>query len=53
MAGEAIGTVGETGSLSGPRLYFEIREGSQAVDPRRWLAPGARRARRDRPADPG
>jgi septal ring factor EnvC (AmiA/AmiB activator) len=53
VAGEAIGTVGDTGSLSGPRLYFEIREGSQAVDPRRWLEPGARRARRDRPADPG
>lgn len=52
-AGEAIGTVGDTGSLAGPRLYFEIREGSQAVDPRRWLESGTRRARRDRPADPG
>jgi len=52
-AGEAIGTVGDTGSLAGPRLYFEIREGSQAVDPRRWFEPGTRRARRDRPADPG
>lgn len=52
-AGETIGTVGDTGSLAGPRLYFEIREGSEAVDPRRWLEPGPRRARRDRPADPG
>jgi septal ring factor EnvC (AmiA/AmiB activator) len=40
---QLIGTVGETGSLSGPRLYFEIRQGAQALDPREWLqAPGAR-----------
>jgi septal ring factor EnvC (AmiA/AmiB activator) len=40
---QVIGTVGETGSLSGPRLYFEIRQGAQALDPRDWLqAPGAR-----------
>ncbi len=45
-ASEAIGTVGDTGSLSGPRLYFEIREGSQAVDPLRWLVPGTARAKR-------
>jgi len=56
--GEPIGTVGDTGSLSGPRLYFEIREGSQAVDPLAWLAPGTARAKRqpehrDRSADPG
>jgi len=43
-AGEPIGTVGDTGSLRGPRLYFEIREGSEAVDPLAWLAPGAARA---------
>ena len=57
-AGEAIGTVGDTGSLSGPRLYFEIREGSEAVDPLAWLVPGTARAkrppvRRDRSVDPG
>jgi len=45
-AGELLGTVGDTGSLSGPRLYFEIREGSRAVDPMGWLAPGAARAKR-------
>ncbi len=44
--GEAIGTVGDTGSLTGPRLYFEIREGSQAVDPLPWLVPGIARAKR-------
>jgi septal ring factor EnvC (AmiA/AmiB activator) len=43
QARQRIGTVGETGSLSGPRLYFEIREGAQALDPRDWLqAPDAR-----------
>ena len=32
-----IGTVGETGSLDGPRLYFEIRRGGEALDPGEWL----------------
>ena len=36
-AGQSLGSAGETGSLSGPRLYFEIRHGSQALDPSRWL----------------
>lgn len=40
-AGEAIGTVGETGSLAGPRLYFEIRRGAEALDPGDWLRPPA------------
>ncbi len=49
-AGEPIGTVGDTGSLSGPRLYFEIREGSQAVDPLAWFHSGTVRVkRRDSP----
>lgn len=40
---QVIGTVGETGSLSGPCLYFEIRQGAEALDPGDWLqAPGAR-----------
>jgi septal ring factor EnvC (AmiA/AmiB activator) len=37
-AGERVGSAGETGSLSGPRLYFEIRHGGDAVDPAEWLA---------------
>lgn len=37
-AGDRIGAAGETGSLSGPRLYFEIRQGAEAVDPAEWLA---------------
>jgi septal ring factor EnvC (AmiA/AmiB activator) len=37
-AGETIGNVGDTGSLSGPRLYFELRRGSDALDPVSWLS---------------
>ena len=37
--GAEIGTVGDSGSLSGPRLYFEIRRGAEPLDPREWLAP--------------
>ena len=37
--GEAIGQVGDTGSLKGSYLYFEIRKGGQAVDPLPWLKP--------------
>lgn len=36
-AGDVIGSAGETGSLSGPRLYFEIRRGAEALDPANWL----------------
>ena len=36
-AGDPLGTVGETGSLSGPRLYFEIRRGGEPLDPAEWL----------------
>ncbi len=38
-AGTLLGTVGETGSLKGPYLYFEIRDKGKPVDPRAWLAP--------------
>lgn len=37
--GETIGQVGDTGSLKGSYLYFEIRKGGQAVDPLPWLKP--------------
>ncbi|MEE8509057.1 MAG: peptidoglycan DD-metalloendopeptidase family protein [Myxococcota bacterium] len=37
VAGQRIGSVGETGSLSGPRLYFEIRRGGRSLDPRQWI----------------
>lgn len=34
---QRIGRVGETGSLSGPRVYFEVRKGGRALDPTDWL----------------
>jgi septal ring factor EnvC (AmiA/AmiB activator) len=39
-AGDPLGSVGETGSLSGPGLYFEVRRGAEALDPDEWLAAG-------------
>jgi septal ring factor EnvC (AmiA/AmiB activator) len=36
--GELLGTVGDTGSLKGAYLYFELRKRGQAVDPAPWLA---------------
>ncbi|HXZ86456.1 MAG TPA: peptidoglycan DD-metalloendopeptidase family protein [Myxococcota bacterium] len=36
-AGQEIGTVGDTGSLSGAGLYFEIRASGKPVDPQAWL----------------
>ena len=35
--GDSLGTVGETGSLGGPSLYFELRENGQPLDPAPWL----------------
>ncbi len=37
--GDRLGTVGDTGSLTGPRLYFEIRRGAEPQDPAGWLRP--------------
>ena len=39
-AGEAVGTVGDTGSLKGPYLYFELRDGQRPLDPEPWLRRG-------------
>jgi len=36
--GQAIGTVGSTGGVSSPQLHFEIRQGTQAVDPAKFLS---------------
>lgn len=40
--GQVIGAAGETGSMSGPYLHFEIRHQGQPVDPLDWvdLPPG-------------
>jgi septal ring factor EnvC (AmiA/AmiB activator) len=37
LGGQTLGMVGETGSLRGPYLYFELRENGRPVDPARWL----------------
>lgn len=37
-AGEVIATVGKTGSLDYPGLYFEIRHNGQPLNPRDWMA---------------
>jgi septal ring factor EnvC (AmiA/AmiB activator) len=37
-AGDVLGTVGDSGSLKGPYLYFELREKGRPVDPRPWLS---------------
>ncbi len=39
--GDVLGTVGDTGSLQGPVLYFEIRRQGLAVDPAPWLGAAA------------
>jgi len=36
--GQSIAHVGATGNVAAPQLHFEIRRGSQAVDPRRYLS---------------
>jgi septal ring factor EnvC (AmiA/AmiB activator) len=35
--GEVIATVGDSGALSGPGLYFEVRHHGKPEDPQQWL----------------
>jgi murein DD-endopeptidase MepM/ murein hydrolase activator NlpD len=35
--GASIGTVGTTGQVDRPQLHFEVREGTKALDPARYL----------------
>jgi septal ring factor EnvC (AmiA/AmiB activator) len=37
LQGQTIAQVGETGSLKGPYLYFELRSDGKAVDPVPWF----------------
>jgi len=45
-SGDVLGTVGDTGSLRGASLYFEIRHGGEPQDPAQWLAANRSRASR-------
>ena len=36
-SGQVVGIVGETGSLKGPYLYFELRHKGKPLDPMKWL----------------
>jgi septal ring factor EnvC (AmiA/AmiB activator) len=38
QAGQVIGETGDTGLTGDNTLYFELREGAEAVDPLTWLA---------------
>ena len=35
--GQVISKVGSTGSVATPQLHFELRKGSNAVDPSKYL----------------
>ena len=39
--GQSLGRVGDTGSLRGPYLYFELRVDGKPADPVVWLRPRA------------
>ena len=41
--GESIAAVGNSGGRQDSGLYFELRKGSEAIDPRRWLTDSAHR----------
>ncbi len=45
VRGQVLGSVGDTGSLEGPYLYFELREAGRPVDPLHWLRAPSRSAR--------
>jgi murein hydrolase activator len=40
-AGDTLGTAGDSGGSNRPELYFEIRKGGKAVDPRPWFRAAA------------
>jgi septal ring factor EnvC (AmiA/AmiB activator) len=41
--GQRLGTVGATGTVTGPHLHFEVRLQGRSIDPAQWLALAPRR----------
>jgi septal ring factor EnvC (AmiA/AmiB activator) len=41
LRGDSLGRIGDTGSLRGAYLYFELRLDGKPTDPREWLRPEA------------
>ncbi len=39
--GAPLGVLGSTGSLHGEKLYFELRQDGQSLDPKGWFAPAS------------
>ena len=38
--GDAVATVGDSGSMIGPSLHFEVRHHGKPVDPLKWIKKG-------------
>ena len=38
--GEVVATVGDSGSMIGPSLHFEVRHHGKPVDPLKWIKKG-------------
>jgi septal ring factor EnvC (AmiA/AmiB activator) len=36
-AGDPIATLGDSGGQDEPGLYFELRHGTEPLDPRKWM----------------
>lgn len=53
LRGQVIATVGQTGGVTSPQLHFEIRKGSNPVDPSRYLAGSGSAAVTPSGASPG
>lgn len=51
--GQTVAKAGASGSVSSPQVHFELRKGSRAVDPQRYLPPARTEISRDGRPSPG